>query len=231
MLLEAYAGRQDRVEKLLSESRLMGIEIISDFIHTAFCIAHDRFEPAQLALIQALDLTEVFPSINEMDFCYTYGPYTDAVIEFFEDGKMRPHKLPPKLLVKRPGQSQPAIEDVRPVLSVLADSGCQHPDRRARLAYELPDGTYRRFRCLAGMAPEASFKPDRGLRGNVAARVLGDGRMLFESPSVFGDEPAVQLDLPISGVKVLELLVTNLYTKPDQFWLGQFVWGQPTLTK
>jgi hypothetical protein len=207
----------------------MGIEIISDFIHTAFCIANDRFEPAQLASIQSLDLTSVFPSVNEMDFCYCYGPYTDAVIEFFEDGKLRPHKLPPKLLVKRPGQSQPAIEDVRPVLSVLADSGCQFPDRRARLAYELPDGIYRRFRCIAGMAPGASVT--RTGRGNVAAKVLGDGKILFEIPSVFGDEAAVEVDLPISGVKMLELLVTNLYTKPDQFWLGQFVWGQPTLTR
>jgi hypothetical protein len=231
MLAEAYAGRQDQVVKLLSQSRLMGIEIISDFIHTAFCLAYGRYEPGQIESIQTLDLTTVFPTVNEMDFCYCYGPYTDAVIEFFEDGKLRPHKLPPELLVRRPGQSQPAIEDVRPVLSVLADSGCQFPDRRARLAYELPEGIYRRFHCLAGMAPAASFKPDRGLRGNVAAKVLADGKVIFERPSVFGDEPAVEVDLPISGVKRLELLVTNLYTKPDQFWLGQFVWARPMLTK
>ncbi len=231
MLAEAYAGRQDRVVKLLSESRLLGIEIISDFIHTAFCIANDRFEPAQREAIRSLDLTRVFPTVNEMDFCYSYGPYTDAVIEFFGEGKMRPHKLPPKLLVQAPGHAQPALTDVRPVLSVLADSGCQFPDRRARLAYELPEGVYRRFRCLAGMAPGASFKPDKNLRGNVSARVLGDGKVLFERPSVFGDEVAVEVDLPISGVKMLELLVTNLYTKPDLFWLGQFVWAQPTLTK
>ena len=231
MLAEAYAARQSEVEKLLSESRLMGIEIISDFVHTAFCIAKDRYEPADLAAIQSLDLTKVFPTINEMDFCYCYGPYTDAVIEFFKDGKLLPHKLPPKLLVKIPGHPQPEIQDVRPVLSVLADSGCQHPDRRARLVYELPQGTYRRFRCLAGMAPGASFKPDKGLKGNVAAKILGDGKVLFERPSVFGDEVAVEVDLPISDVKMLELHVTNLYTKSEQFWLGQFVWGQPTLTK
>jgi hypothetical protein len=231
MLLAAYAANQDEVVRLLSESRLMGIEIISDFIYTAFCIAFVRFEPDQVASIQTLDLTGVFPTVNEMDFCYCYGPYTDAVIGFFEDGKLRPHKLPPKLLVQRPGQPHPAVEDVRPVLSVLADSGCQFPDRRARLAYELPEGVYRRFRCLAGMAPAASFKPDKALRGNVSAKVLGDGKVLFARPSVFGDEAAVEVDLPISGVKMLELLVTNLYTKPDQFWLGQFVWAQPTLTK
>ena len=166
-----------------------------------------------------------------MDFCYCYGPYTDAVIEFFDGGRMRPHKVPPELLVKVPGLAQPELTDVRPVLSVLADSGCQHPDRRARLVYELPDGVYRRFRCIAGMAPGASFKPDKGLNGNVSAKVLGDGKILFENPSVFGDQAAVEIDLPISGVKMLELLVTNLYTQSEQFWLGQFVWGRPTLTR
>lgn len=231
MLLEAYAGRRDQAQQILSQSRLTGIEIISDFIHTAFCIANSRFEPVELAPLDTLDLTRVFPSVNEMDYTCFFGPYNDAVIEFFNDGRLDPQKLPPVLLVKKPGQLQGMMEDVRPVLSVLADSGIQYPDRRARLAYELPESTYRRFRCLAGMAPAASFKPERGLNGNVAVKVLGDGKVLFQKDSVFGDEAAFELDLDITGVKTLELWVTNLYTKTDQFWLGQFVWGRPTLTK
>jgi AcrR family transcriptional regulator len=231
MLLEAYAGRQDQAQQILSQSRLLGIEITSDFIHTAFCVAYGRFEPAQLAALGALDLTQVFPVINEMDYTYTFGPYTDAVIEFFDGTRLRPHKLPPDLLVRRAGQAQAVLENVKPVLSVLADSGVQFADRRARLAYALPEGAYRRFRALAGMAPGASHKPEKGLRGNVAVKVLGDGKVLFEIPSIFGDDPAVEIDVPIAGVKILELWVTNLYKTPEQFWLGQFVWGRPTLVR
>jgi hypothetical protein len=194
-------------------------------------VAYGRFDPKQLAAVGALDLTQVFPSINEMDYTYTFGPYNDAVIEFFEGSSLRPHKLPPALWVRRPGQAQAVLEDVRPVLSVLADSGVQFADRRARLAYALPEGTYRRFQCRGGMAPGASHKPDKGLRGNVAVKVLGDGKTLFEIPSVFGDEPAVEIDVSIAGVRTLELWVTNLYKTPEQFWLGQFVWARPTLVR
>jgi hypothetical protein len=55
------------------------------------------------------------------------------------------------------------------------------------------------------------------LSGNVSAKVFGEGRILFERPSVFGDEVAVDVDLSISGVRTLERLVSHLYTNPDQF--------------
>lgn len=231
MLLAAYAGKPDEAQAILSRSRLLGIEITSDYIYTAISMAQERYDPAELAAAKTLDLTTVFPTINEMDFTYTFGPYNDAVIEFFNDGRLAPQKQPPALLVRRAGQAKAALADVRPVLSVLADSGCQYPDRRARLVYDLPKGVYRRFHCLGGMAPGVSAKSDKGRIGRVAVKVVGDGKVLFEKASVLGGDEAFEIDVPIEGVRTLELWVTNLYKTTDEFWLGQFVWGRPTLTK
>ena len=83
MLREAYAGRQAEAQRLLSESRLMGIEIISDFLYTAFCLAYERCDPAEVKALDNADITEWFADENEMDYLYFYGPYTENVIDLF----------------------------------------------------------------------------------------------------------------------------------------------------
>ena len=231
MLLAVYAGQPAEAQRILSQSRLMGIEIISDFLHTAFCIAYDRFEPSERAALAHADLTQFTPSVNEMDFCYFYGPYTDAVIDFFADGPLRPRKLTPELLVQRPGQAQPATEVIRPVLAVLPDSGCQTAERWARLVYELPAGCFRRFTCLAGMPPRLCVDAAKGLRGRVGVQVRGDDRTLFEKSPVNGGDCAFEIDVPIEGLQRLELVVRALHRVGEEFWLGHFVWGRPTLHK
>ena len=57
MLRAAYEGRPAEAQRLLSEARLLGIEILSDYLYTAFCIAYERFEPREVAALEAVDLT------------------------------------------------------------------------------------------------------------------------------------------------------------------------------
>jgi len=249
MLLAVYAGQPAEAQRILSASRLMGIEIISDFIHTAFCIAYDRFDPAEKATLERVDLTRFTPLISEMDYLYFHGPYTDGVVDFFANGPLQPRKLEPELLVVPPGKTQPVLEVVRPVLAVLPDSGCANEKRWARLVYELPDGCFRRFTCLAGMPPRVCVRGrERGAQaaqflngqgadlreqevGRVAVRVLGDDQLLFERNPVMGGDPAVVIDVPLAGVKRLSLIVEGLHRNGGEFWLGHFVWGRPVLTK
>jgi hypothetical protein len=228
MIQAVYAGKPQEAQAILSRNRLLGIELISDFVYTAFCVACDRYEPAQKASLAELDLTRVYPMVNQMDFLYFYGPYTDCVIDFFTGGRFS--KAPPELLVARKGAA-PATEIVQPVLGVLPDSGAQWPQRFARLIYELPVGVYKTFVCLAGMPPRLSVNAQSGLKGKVSVKVLGDGKVLFERIPVLGGEQAFEINVPLAGVRQLELLVTGLHKTTDDFWLGHFIWGRPRLVR
>jgi hypothetical protein len=232
MLQAVYRGEPEEAQRILSHNRLQGIEVISDFIYTAFCVAFDRFDGDELAAAATLDLTRIYPMVNQMDYLYLYGPYTDGVIDFFAGNKYT--KLPPELLVVSDGQTKTKV--VRPVLAVLPDSGAQWPEKIARLVYELPvdssgRSVYKRFTCLAGLSPKLSVHATSGLKGKVAAKVLGDGRTLFEKSPVNGGEAAFEIDAPVEGVRQLELLVTGLHRNTDDFWLGHFIWGCPTVCK
>ncbi len=231
MLSAAYAGRFDDSKRLLSEVRLLGIEIISDFLHTAFCLGYGRFDPDELQQLGTADLTRWFASVNEMDWLYFRGPYTDGFPRFFSEGRspIPPRKAPAELLVPRAG-GDPELRTVTPCLAVLPDSGCQIPERWAKLVYDLPESArYRRFACLAGMPPHGSVRGET--RGRVRAQVLGDDTVLWEQAQVVGGEPATALDLDITGCRRLTLLVTGLHRMSDEFWLGHFIWGQPRLIK
>ncbi len=232
MLQAVYRGEPQEAQRILSVNRLEGIEVISDFVYTAFCVAYTRFDSEESAPAQTLDLTQIYPMVNQMDYLYLYGPYTDAVIDGLNRGKYA--RIPPELLVIQDGKSE--LKTPRPVLAVLPDSGAQWPEKIARLVYELPADSlgrsiYKRFTSLAGLSPKLSVNAVNGLKGKVAARVLGDGRTLFEKTPVNGGEPAFEIDVSIEGVRQLELLVTGLHRCTDDFWLGHFIWGCPVVHK
>ena len=71
---------------------------------------------------------------------------------------------------------------------------------RAQLVYAL-DGGFERFCATVGI--DDAVRP----RGNVVFRVLGDGRVFFDSGPVTGREPARDLNIEVTGVNELTLLV------------------------
>jgi hypothetical protein len=70
---------------------------------------------------------------------------------------------------------------------------------RTQLVYRLPSG-FDRF--LA----EAGIEPGTAASGNVVLMIYGDDRVLFEHPIDGADAP-VAIDLPVSGVKRLQIVV------------------------
>lgn len=70
---------------------------------------------------------------------------------------------------------------------------------RTELVYRLPTG-YQRFLAEAGIEPATAAS------GNVVLNIYGDDRQLFEHPIDGGDAP-VPIDLPVVGVKRLEIVV------------------------
>jgi hypothetical protein len=233
MLGAVYQGQPAEAQRLLGEARLLGIEVLSDFLYTAFCIAYRRFDPEQKQALQSVDLAEWFPVVNEMDYLYFYGPYTDCVVDFFHpqpDGRRQAQRVKAELLVSS-GGGAPVVQPIDRCLAVLPDSGNQLVARWAKLVYELPRGCFRRFTCVAGMPPGLSVNARSGHQGRVEVKVFGDGAVLFERPLMCGGEPAVALDLDITRCKHLTLQVTGQHRSFDEFWLGHFIWGRPTLHK
>ena len=233
MLGAVYQDQPAEAQRLLSEVRLLGIEVLSDFLYTAFCIAYKRFEPSEDAALQSVELGEWFPSVNEMDFTYFYGPYENCVIDFFHQqagGRTEPRRADTQLLVGE-GNGRPVPRRIDRCLTVLPDSGNQLEARWAKLVYELPRGCYQRFTCLAGLPPDLSVNTKTGHKGRVDVKVFGDDEILYACPLLCGGEPAVSLDLNIGRYRRLTLQVTGLHRSFEEFWLGHFIWGYPTLHK
>lgn len=71
---------------------------------------------------------------------------------------------------------------------------------RARAVYEI-GGVFRSLAAHVGIAEDA------GPLGDAAVRVVGDGRTLWEAPSVRAGQPPLELAVDVSGVRTLELIV------------------------
>lgn len=230
MLAAAYEGNPAKAQALLSEARLLGIEIVSDFLHTAFSLAYEKFEPSEVSVLDTLDLSREFPIQNEMDYLYFGGPYPDGVIEFFPEGSegFNPRKIHARLnLPEAPGKTR--VEIYPRCLGVLPDSGCQLTERWARLAYDLSGSDFRRFTCAAGLSADLGVK--NRIRGNVSVQILGDETVLFEKKEMRGGDDAFLLNLDLRGKKKLTLIVRGEHKNQDEFWLGHFIWGNPVLSK
>jgi hypothetical protein len=72
------------------------------------------------------------------------------------------------------------------------------------------------------------FQQPEGLQGRVLARVLGDGKVLYENPDARGDQPTVDIDVPLTGVKTLTLLID--FGK-DQDVGDRVIWANPRLVR
>ncbi len=86
---------------------------------------------------------------------------------------------------------------------------------------KLSDGTYARgiavhSRCLLQFDIQRNFdrfqttlgfEDPQGKTGSVSARVLGDGKTLYENPEARGDQKPIQIDVDVTGMQALTLEV------------------------
>ncbi|WP_196777871.1 glycoside hydrolase family 97 catalytic domain-containing protein [Lentzea aerocolonigenes] len=90
-------------------------------------------------------------------------------------------------------------------------------------------GTCTRFDATVGVDDEVDGRVDRaaGAGGSVTFVVVGDGRVLYESPLRKSVDPALAVSVDVSGVKSLTLRVTD---GGDGTSLDNAVWGDARLT-
>jgi hypothetical protein len=106
---------------------------------------------------------------------------------------------------------------------VLSDGPCARGIAvHSRCVLEYDVAGYERFKTKLG------FQQPEGSQGRVLARVLGDGKVLYENPDARGDQVPVDIDVPVTGVKTLTLLID--FGK-DQDVGDRVVWGNPRLVR
>jgi hypothetical protein len=92
---------------------------------------------------------------------------------------------------------------------------------RCVLTYDVSTG-FDRFKTKLG------FQQPEGQLGRVSARVLGDGKVLYENADARGDQPPVEIDVPTVGLKTL---VLEIDFGKDQDVGDRVVWGNPRLLR
>jgi hypothetical protein len=92
---------------------------------------------------------------------------------------------------------------------------------RCVLTYDL-SGDVDRFKT------RLAFQQPQGLHGRVLARVLGDGKPLYENPDARGDQPAIDIDVPLTAVRSLTL---EIDFGQDQDVGDRVVWANPRLIR
>ncbi len=92
------------------------------------------------------------------------------------------------------------------------------------------DGAYASFRVSFGIDDEAvELAKGRARRGHVDARVLGDGKVLWEAKSVKGGAKVIRVGpLDVRGVKTL---VLEVGFGKEEMTLDRADWGDPILVK
>ncbi|GAB2849649.1 glycoside hydrolase family 97 catalytic domain-containing protein [Lentzea nigeriaca] len=90
-------------------------------------------------------------------------------------------------------------------------------------------GACTRFDATVGVDDEVDGRVDRaaGVGGSVAFVVIGDGRVLYESPLRRSVDPALPISVDVGGVRSLTLRVTD---GGDGTSLDNAVWGDARLT-
>jgi hypothetical protein len=92
---------------------------------------------------------------------------------------------------------------------------------RCVLVYQLA-GDVDRFKTRLG------FQQPEGLHGRVAARILGDGKVLYDNPDARGDQTPIDIDVSLTGVKQLSL---EIDFGKDQDVGDRVVWANPRLIR
>jgi hypothetical protein len=92
---------------------------------------------------------------------------------------------------------------------------------RCVLQYDVRSG-FDRFKTRLG------FQQPEGHDGRVLARVLGDGKPLYENPDARGDQPPIEIDVPLAGIRTLTL---EIDFGNDQDVGDRVVWANPRLLR
>lgn len=193
ILQGVHAGDQEAINAGQMRAARMDAEVVADALHTMLCVAKERFEPEEVALLAARDVstlraTEVIHQSYFPQHVYFSDPYFGSPVKggVLAQGKERQSLA---LTVLKDGK--PAEQEFEKGLGLGTGF---------RMTYALPNLVYDQFECTLGL--HATL----GVEGKAAFRVLADGKDIFRSEELTGASPAQKVTLPVWGVKELTII-------------------------
>ena len=208
-----YAGDEAEKTKQQLRAATMDAKVVADALHTILCLGKKRFEKADEAALQRVDISSLFPleaaSLYYPQSQFFSSPYWGFPHSGFilEGGKKA---VPLRLRIS--GESALQEKEFSSGMGAGMDR---------TLSFHLPKDVYARFTVLAGL------QSGLGAKGRVEFTISGDGKPLATA-IVSGTEPAHLFDCDLGGVSQLEL---TLKSKGLDARSNYAVWAEPTLVK
>ena len=215
ILQGVFKDAQDEIDWGRLRAATMDAQVAADALHTIISIARERFDPAEKARLESVELSALTPLevISQSYFpqnSYFSNPYFGYPVRdgIMEEGKK---KQPLVLKVVEDGIAKPRQFERGMGLGTSS-----------RLTYVLPPKVYDRFECFVGL--HASLGKD----GLMSFRIYADGEAVFESGVMTGEDPARKVSLPVWRVSQLSIETQSREAKPGT---NYGVIGAPILRK
>ena len=178
-----YRKDTGEVDKIKQNSVKNGIKVLADTLHTLLCLANGY--PGKIE-IRKTYLTDILPVRNPR-----YDPmYRGLLIRnssICGVNKLGWKKTPLKLIVNKKGKNN--------IHEFKKGMGMGIPTE----AVYFIDGVFKKFEAMIG------FHPELGKKGIGRFKIFGDGRKIFDSGIMRGEESAKEINIDITGVKKFEI--------------------------
>jgi hypothetical protein len=212
MLQALYRGNEAGARKIYNPVMKTAAEILVDFCFSVHAIAFKTKEFLDQNKTEC-DLRKALPYAYDVEKLFGSLPLIDTVTPPFAKGSSSAFKL-------RTGKK--SITEIKGICAVPYAMPSEKRPLWSWLEYHLPSGTFSSFQSKIGMC--ADLKPQASARFEVES----DGKTLFKSPMLSAKDPAMDINIDISGIKKLKLLV---YTDGSTDKLAYPIWGNPLLIK
>lgn len=207
LIQDTLHGDGREADKHRAQAALDNARHIADILHTIFCLAANRIEPAQAAHWQTQSLTEWDPDTTTGHIGHPYY-VTPFLVDRAMDANRRLHPLK-------------FHTDPQPENPSATGFGMGAP---YTLKFTLaPAGVFDRFTCRVGLHESAG--PD----GEVTFVILANGKERHRTPPLRPTSPAMDLDIPLPQDETLTLHLQTLPTNPAHSSQNLTLWTTPTL--
>lgn len=213
--------REDRAAADAENSLMavLGAEAAADALNSAFQIAFNRMDVGELTKLQEFDISGQIP-LETIELAWRqpqmFRPLGIPTSNIILNKDRQP--LPLSLITDQSGQRNERIF-LRGIAAGTRKSLTGEP---CVLSYIVPEGVYDRFEVTAGLHSVLAVE------GAVVFQVKGNEKILFESEPRNRNDPAVQIRVPLRGIKELQIIAfPETKDAADNF----VVWGEPRLIK
>ena len=194
-------------------------QVAADALDSAFQIAYDQSDAAELAGLREFDISGLI-ALEATDLAWrqpqSFRPTGYPSSNIILNRERQP--LPLKLMTDQSGKR---IEKTF-ATGIAAGTRKSLTGEPCVLTYIVPENVYDRFEVTAGLHPGLAVD------GAVVFQVKGNEKALFESGPRTRKDPAIDIRVPLKGIKEIQIIAfPDTKDTADNY----VVWGEPRFVK